>query len=128
MPRVLVIDDQSYVRHTISLMLKTKGFEVDEADRAAAGLKKLEESEFDLVMVDIYMPGMDGVKFIKLMRDRAPDLPVIAMSGVMLNSSERTALDYFSMVPELSNVLCLKKPFRPNQLTEAIHKVMGVAA
>jgi len=128
MPRVLVIDDQSFVRSTISLILKTKGYDVEEADGGKIGLKKLEEADFDLVLVDIYMPGMDGVKIIKLIRERSPDLPLIAMSGVTLNSSERTALDYFSIVPELSNVPCLKKPFRPEQLAEAIQKVMGVAA
>jgi CheY-like chemotaxis protein len=128
MPRVLVIDDQHFVRSTIALILKAQGFEVVEVDRGAEGLKKLEQNAFDLAIVDIYMPGMDGVKIIKMMRQRAPDLPIIAMSGVQLNSSDKTALDYFSMVPELSIIPCLKKPFRPKELTEAIQKVMRVTA
>lgn len=128
MPRVLVIDDQLFVRNTISLLLKTQGFDVVEVDRGAEGLKKLEEEVFDLAMVDIYMPGMDGVKIIKLIRQRVPYLPVLAMSGVQLNSSNKTALDYFSMIPELSAIPCLKKPFRPHELTEAIRKVMRVTA
>lgn len=128
MQRVLVIDDQAFVRTTVALILRAQGFEVVEADRGAVGLKKLEDAEFDLAIVDIYMPGMDGVKIIKLIRERLPNLPIIAMSGVQLNSSERTALDYFSMVPELSNIPCIKKPFKPNQLTDAIQKVMRVTA
>ena len=128
MPRVLVIDDQSFVRDTISLMLKARGYEVVAADRGQAALKMLEESVFDLVVVDIYMPGMDGVKIIKSIRERTPKLPIIAMSGVQLNSSERTALDYFSMIPSLADIPCIKKPFRPNHLTEAIEKVMRVTA
>ena len=128
MSRVLVIDDQKFVRDTISLILKTKGFEVIEADSGIVGLKKLETFDFDLAIVDIYLPGMDGVKVIKQIRERVPDLPIIAMSGVQLNSSDRTALDFFSMLPALSTIPCLKKPFRPKELTEAIYKVMGVAA
>jgi len=128
MPRVLVIDDQAFVRHTISLLLKAREYEVIEADRGTVGLQKLEEMDFDLAIVDIYMPGMDGVKTIKLLRERMPKLPIIAMSGVQLNASERTALDYFSMLPDLANVPCIKKPFRPNQLTDAIQKAMCVAA
>jgi len=128
MVRVLVVDDQSFVRTTISLILKTQGFEVIEADRGSDALKKLERGEFDLAIVDIYMPGVDGVKVIKSMRERVPNLPVVAMSGVQLNSSEKTALDYFFMIPELANIPCLKKPFRPEELTEAIRKVMRVMA
>jgi CheY-like chemotaxis protein len=128
MSRVLVIDDQLFVRNTISLILKAQGFDVIEVDRGAEGLKRLEEAAFDLAIVDIYMPGMDGVKIIKLIHQRVPNLPVIAMSGVQLNSSDKTALDYFSMIPDLSAIPCLKKPFRPHELTEAIRKVMRVTA
>lgn len=128
MSRVLVIDDQKFVRDTISLILKAKGFEVIEADSGTLGLKKLETFDFNLAIVDIYLPGIDGVKVIKQIRERVPELPIIAMSGVQLNSSDRTALDFFSMLPALSTIPCLKKPFRPKELTEAIHKVMGVAA
>jgi len=128
MPRVLVIDDQPFVRNTISLILKARGFEVVEAERGSDGLKMLEETRFDLAIVDIYMPGMDGVKTIKLLQERAPDLPVIAMSGVQLNASDKTALDYFSMAPELCKIPCLRKPFRPNELAAAIQKVIGAIA
>ncbi len=128
MSRVLVIDDQKFVRDTISLILKAKGFEVIEADSGTLGLKKLETFDFNLAIVDIYLPGIDGVKVIKQIRERVPELPIIAMSGVQLNSSDRTALDFFSMLPALSTIACLKKPFRPKDLTEAIYKVMGMAA
>ena len=128
MPRVLVIDDQLFVRKTVSLILTAQGFEVVEAERGIDGLKELEDSSFDLAIVDIYMPGMDGVKIIKLMRERMPSLPVIAMSGVQLNSSDKTALDYFTMSPELSTIPCLKKPFKPHELTTAIQKVLRVTA
>jgi CheY-like chemotaxis protein len=128
MLRILVVDDQIYVRHTISLMLKSTEFEVIEAGSGREALTKFEESKFDLAIVDIYMPGMDGVKIIKSLRKNTPNLPVIAISGRLLNRSELSALDFFSLNPELSNVICISKPVRPNQLIETIHKAIGMDA
>ena len=128
MPRILVIDDQPHVRATISLALQARGFEVVGADSGVAGLKEFEDSKFDLAIVDIFMPGMDGAKIIKLLRGRAPNLPIIAISGVLLKASGRTALDFLSMAPELSNVICLQKPFRPPELLQAIQQALGSCA
>ena len=128
MPRILVIDDQPHVRATISLALQARGFEVVGADSGVAGLKEFEDSKFDLAIVDIFMPGMDGAKIIKLLRGRAPNLPIIAISGVLLKASGRTALDFLAMAPELTNIVCLQKPFRPPELLQAIQNAMAVAA
>jgi CheY-like chemotaxis protein len=128
MPRVLVIDDQEQVRAALVIGLRAHGFEVVTAGDAAASLRQFQSSRFDLAIVDIYMPGIDGVKLIKMLRERAPALPIVAMSGVMLNGSEHTALDYLPDLPQLSNVACLKKPFRSVELLKAIATAMTVAA
>ena len=125
MPRALVIDDQPFVRATVSLILRGHGFDVTEAEGGKAGLKKLEEMAFDVAIVDIYMPEMDGVQVIKFIREREPKLPVIAMSGVELNSSERMALDYFAMKPELEDIPTIKKPFKPNELMGLVQRTMA---
>ena len=113
MPRVLVIDDQSDVRTMISIVLRINHFEVVEAESAATGLKAFEESCFDLAIVDIFLQGSNGSDLIATMRERVPDLPVIAISSM-------TALDFLSKSPELADVVCLQKPFRPGDLTRAI--------
>lgn len=113
MPRILVIDDQSDVRAMIGIVLRVNHFEAVEAASASAGWKEFESSKFDLVIVDIFLQGANGFDLISLMRERVPDLPVVAISGM-------TALDFVSASPELSSVVCLKKPFRPNQLVQAI--------
>jgi CheY-like chemotaxis protein len=128
MPRILVIDDESHVRATVKLGLESKGFEVVAAESAVAGLRAFESSSFDLAIVDIFMPGMDGVKLIKALRERNPGFRVVAMSGVHLSGSPRTALDYLPMAPELSDVTCLKKPFRAAELMQAVEKAMGASA
>src|SRR5579872_2865146 len=116
MRRVLVIDDQGYVRATIAAVLRPQGFDVIGFEDGPSALRRFDETSFDLAIVDVYMPGMDGVKVIKELRKRAPSLPIIAMSGVLLGQSRHTALDVIPMAPGLSEVVCLKKPFRAPEL------------
>ena len=113
MPRVLVIDDQSDVRAMIGIVLRINHFEVVEAGTAAAGMKAFEESCFDLAIVDVFLQGSNGVDLIVKMREKNPDLPIVAISGM-------TTLDFVAESPELSDVVCLQKPFRPNELLGAI--------
>jgi DNA-binding response OmpR family regulator len=118
MPRILVIDDQSDVRAMISMVLRINQFEVVEAPSGAAGLKAFEEAEFDLAVVDIFLLGTNGYDVITSMRERKPALPIVAISGM-------TALDFIADAPELSNVVCLQKPFRPGELMAAIATARG---
>jgi CheY-like chemotaxis protein len=119
-PRILVVEDQSPVRAAIVLALQAKGFDVVAAESSQSGLMKFEQSEFDVVIADLFMPGIDGVTLIKALRRRNPSFPVIAMSGVLLGASGRTALDHLPNISELSDVIRLQKPFRPNDLMQAV--------
>ena len=113
MRRILVIDDQPDVRAMISIVLRIHQFEVVEAASGDAGLKEFENSRFDLAIVDIFLQGTNGFDVITMMRERVPDLPIVAISGM-------TTLDFVSGTPGLSNVICLLKPFRPHDLVRAI--------
>jgi CheY-like chemotaxis protein len=127
-PRVLVIDDQPEVRAAVVVAMKALRFDVATAEDGMSALRVFQDGPFDLVIADVYMPGLDGVRLIKALRDIEPNLPVIAMSGVMLKGSEHTALDFLPGLPALSNVACLKKPFRSRDLLQAIQTAMAVAA
>ena len=116
MSRVLVIDDQADVRAMIAIVLRVQHFEIVEADSAAAGLKAFENSKFDVAIVDIFLQGTNGFDLITMMRERSPNLPIVAISGM-------TALDFVSSSPEFSDVVCLQKPFRANDLVRAIEAV-----
>ena len=113
MSRILVIDDQADVRAMISIVLRINHIEIVEAATAAAALKAFEEQSFDLAIVDIFLQGTSGSDLIGELRERRPDLPVVAISGM-------TALDFLSESPGLSDVVCLQKPFRPNELMRAV--------
>jgi CheY-like chemotaxis protein len=126
--RILVVDDQTPVRAAIVLALQAKGFDVVAAESGQSGLTKFEQSDFDLVIADLFMPGIDGVSLIKALRKRNPSFPVIAMSGVFLGTSGRTALDHLPNITELSDVICLQKPFRPNDLLQAVAAALAGSA
>ena len=117
MPRILLMDDQPDVRAVVALALRVKGFDVVGFESGAAGLAAFDESPFDLAIVDIFLGGMNGADVIRLLRQRSPKLPIVAISGV-------TALDFLSASPELSDVVCLQKPFRPTDLLSAIQTAM----
>ena len=74
------------------------------------------------------MPGIDGVTLIKALRKRNPSFPVIAMSGVLLGTSGRTVLDHLPNISELSDVVGLQKPFRPNDLLQAVATALAMGA
>ena len=125
MPRILVIDDQPHVRATVLVALRANGFDAVGFADGASGLRAFEASRYDAAIVDIYMPGLDGIKLMRALRALSPDLPIVAMSGVLLGTSENTALDFLSRTPDLSRIVCLKKPFRSSELLAAIRKAMA---
>jgi DNA-binding NtrC family response regulator len=121
MSRVLIIDDQKDVRAMVAIMLRVNHYEVAEADSGAAGLKAFAEGPFDAAIVDIFLGDISGVDVIAALRERAPGLPIVAVSGM-------TALDFMEEAPHLANVICLQKPFRPNDLLQALRKAQATAA
>lgn len=121
MPRMLVVDDQADVRAMISIVLRVHGFEIVEAANAAAALKAFEEASFDTAIVDIFLEGTNGFDLITMMRERVPDLAVVAISGM-------TKLDFVSQWPDLADIVCLQKPFRPNDLIRAIETARRTTA
>lgn len=113
MPRILVVDDQKDVRAMLCMVLRVNRFDVAEADSIKSGLRAFVEQDYDAVVVDIFLKDENGFDLMVAMRERAPNLPVVAVSGMTtLNSVARTS--------ELSNVVCLQKPFRPVDLIRAI--------
>jgi DNA-binding response OmpR family regulator len=112
-PRILVVDDQPDIRTMISIVLRVHRFEIVGAATGAAAIKEFENSKFDLAIVDIFLQGSNGLDVIRKMRERIPGFPLIAISGM-------TTLDYFSGSPELSDIICLRMPFRSAELVRAV--------
>jgi CheY-like chemotaxis protein len=80
--RVLVVDDDVRVRDTYVDMLRAGGYEVQSAADGAAALRVFSEWKPDVVLVDMFMPVMDGLDVIGALRRLTPDVGIIAMSGM----------------------------------------------
>jgi DNA-binding NtrC family response regulator len=79
--RILVVDDDSYVRGATEEILIRKGYDVDTASAASGALQMLEEAEYDLLLSDIKMPGMSGLELLEKVKSRWPELTVILMTA-----------------------------------------------
>jgi DNA-binding NtrC family response regulator len=121
MLRVLVIDDESYVRSAIKIALPAGDYDVHAVENGKAALKAFGERAFDLAIVDILMMDMDGMTLINALRARAPDLPVVVISG---GSYGTTAIDILRN-SGLPGLVCRPKPFRPAELIHAVQQAMN---
>lgn len=124
MSRILVVDDDTAVRAAIQIVLERDGHHVVVASSGRAGIAAIEEQTVDLVICDIFMPGMDGIETIQEFHKRAPNVPVIAMSGFMFRDGHVPAPDYLALSTKLGAAYSLRKPFRPNELLAAVRECM----
>jgi DNA-binding response OmpR family regulator len=120
MTRVLVIEDDPSVGAAIQMMLDREGCDTVHTPDADMGIKAFESSSFDLVIVDIFLPGANGLEIIAEFRNRAPAVPILAMSGFRFRGSMDPGLDFLGMAAGAGATGCLRKPFTPEQLTAAI--------
>jgi CheY-like chemotaxis protein len=84
MPRILVVDDEAACRLPLVRLLQIEGYEVEQATDGLEALQRLEESKCDLVLLDLLMPGMDGITFIEHARAdvRYAGLPIFLVTAV----------------------------------------------
>lgn len=107
MPSVLIVDDEANVRRMVGALLTAEGYEVRDAGDGASGVTRAEESEPDLVLLDLMIPGaLDGMAVLERLRKTFPDLPVIMMSG-------RAGLADAVKATRLGAVNFLEKPLTP---------------
>ncbi|WP_456621217.1 MULTISPECIES: response regulator [unclassified Bradyrhizobium] len=125
MPRILVVDDDPMVGATIEVLLQRQGFEVTLADGGETGLAALEAQPFDVMLVDIFMPHMRGFESIRIFHERAPAIPLIAMSGYAFASAASPSPDFLRMALELGAARCLRKPFTPDALLTTIRECLA---
>ncbi|SFO81630.1 Response regulator receiver domain-containing protein [Bradyrhizobium sp. Ghvi] len=125
MPRILVVDDDPMVGATIEVLLQRQGFDVTLTDGGEAGLAALEAQTFDVMLVDIFMPHMRGFESIRIFHERAPTIPLIAMSGYAFASSASPSPDFLRMALELGATRCLRKPFTPEALLTTIRECLA---
>ena len=119
--RILVVDDEPHIRRVLSSILGTQGFEILLATDVAEGLEVLEETTVDLVILDLMMPGANGLEILSKIRTTPShaDTPVIILTAKGQDTDREAALagganDF------------LTKPFSPKKLIARIQEILGL--
>lgn len=116
--KVLVVDDKKVIGDLFNFTLGYSGHDIKVVDNAAAAVEVVMHEKFDIVFLDIVMPGKDGCEILEKIKAIAPQLPVVMMSGYSVEDKKLKARD-------LGAVTCLKKPFELDDVKRAIKLAIG---
>ena len=117
MKRILVIDDEEWLREMVHMALSQKGFEVLEAENGAAGIEIAQRTLPDLVLCDVNMPNLTGVQLLDIMHKHAIETPVLFVTGYSPDEVESQGL-------ALGQDDYIQKPFRQAALIELVRKAI----
>ncbi len=118
MKPILVVDDEAIVRESIRDWLKDAGYQVSVAESGEEALKLIQEQDFGVMILDLRLPGMNGIDVLKKVKVLKPNIKSIVITAypTMLTQEEASklgAIDY------------LVKPFFPDKLEELIRETLG---
>jgi len=128
MARILLIDDDNAVREATRIVLTANGYDVITAADGQSGIELARNNAPDLVLLDVFMPDMDGLTTAQAIHREQPDLPIIAVSGFMFGGQCPTMPGFDDMAAEAGAISTLYKPFKPAELMQAIRKALKVTA
>jgi CheY-like chemotaxis protein len=129
MPSVLIIDDDRLVGEATKIVLQAKGFQVTLAGNGKSGIEAARTGRFDVAIVDLFMPDLNGLKVIETIRQSGKSIPMIVASGFMFGGDELPSMpDFDSMAQEAGAVATLYKPFRPDELVRVIEQALNGSA
>ena len=112
MSKILIIEDEAAIRRVLTKILteENKAYQVEEAEDGLAGMEKIKDQDYDLVLCDIKMPKMDGVEVLESTKKIKPEIPMVMISGhgdldTAVNTMRLGAFDYISKPPDLNRLL-----------------------
>jgi DNA-binding response OmpR family regulator len=114
---ILIVDDEKNIRMTLSQSLESLGVEMDVAGSGEEALAKLKERDFGVILLDIRMPGMDGMEVLRQVREVRPEIRIIMITAYGTIESAVEAM-------KLGAVDFLQKPFDPEEIRELVSRVM----
>lgn len=120
-PKILVVDDEESVRTLVGKALVDAKYEVDTAADGSAALDQLRAADYDLLITDLKMPGMDGLTVIREVRRHQTDLPIVIITGYSTEASAIEALN-------LGVTGYLTKPFRLPRILAVTARALGESA
>ena len=123
MARILVIDDDELLRRFIVVLLERRAYSVQSTDSGETGIKLAAETDFDLVITDIVMPGMEGLETIQQIRRHKPAIKILAVSGAGGSKG-----DYLQRAERVGANAALAKPFEPVEFLDIVARLINPAA
>ena len=121
MVNVLVVDDDSLTRRVLRGFLEDQGHTVTEANDGRSCLSAVQNVSPDLVILDVFMPGMDGLDAIAQLKPRFPELKVLGISS----GASHGATPYLSVMERFGADMVLQKPITAVQIAEAVAQLFG---
>jgi DNA-binding NtrC family response regulator len=118
--KILVVDDEAVVCESCRRILIREGYLVDTCSDSRTGLRLAELTPYDLVLLDLRMPIVDGVRFLERLREVHPEVPVVIITGHMAEASSRAA-------ERLGKCEYVAKPFTPEEITAAVQRSLSMA-
>jgi len=115
--RILILDAEPVVRSVVSAILKRDGYSVEEAATVPAAFDAVKRTRTDLLMTNVYLPGMTGREAVKMFKQAYPELPVLVVSGLPDSDliQEWVGTDGFDTFP---------KPFAAGELLAKVHSIL----
>jgi DNA-binding NtrC family response regulator len=107
---ILVVDDEASIRRTLREILEYEDYEVEAAEDGEEALEAIRSTPYDLVLLDVKMPKIDGMEVLKTIADEAPELPVVMISGhgtieTAVEATKLGAYDFIEKPPDLNRLL-----------------------
>jgi len=125
--KILIVDDDRAVQATIQILLERAGHQVVLANDGRQGLNIFEHGDFDLLFLDIFMPGMDGLETMRAVRQQRPHTPIIVISGNPPLADSAIGPDFLTMATKLGATDSLQKPFKPAVLLATVESCLASA-
>jgi DNA-binding NtrC family response regulator len=123
--KILLVDDEARFVETLSKRLAARGFDVDGASSGPEALERLRVRSFDVVLLDVWMPGMDGLEVLKEIRRLHPSVRVVLVSGnasitAAVEGIRLEATDYLLKPVDIDDVLAkVEEAFEKKRIEEA---------
>jgi two-component system chemotaxis response regulator CheY len=117
--QALIVDDSQTMREMVIICLETLGLDVDEASGGRSGLEKAKSKQFDIIVTDQNMPGMDGLDLVRSLRL----LPAYAKTPILVLTTE-TSDEMKAAFRAAGATGWMSKPFSPERMTAAITKML----
>jgi two-component system, NtrC family, response regulator AtoC len=116
--RILVVDDESAIRFTLDLMLRRRGYLVTTAESGVEALAVIERQAFDLLLLDLKMPGISGIDIARRAREILPEAAILILTG-------STTIEGLAEAPGLEQFDVLIKTASPQEVLDRVAEVVG---